>query len=48
MESLSLLDANKPEKVKDALNELIKYKNSAMEIPNITAESLEMLIIQKM
>ncbi len=40
MESLSLLDANKPEKVKDALNELIKYKNSAMEIPNITAESL--------
>ena len=40
MDNLSLLDANKPEKVKDALNELIKYKNSAMEIPNITAESL--------
>ena len=40
MENLSLLDANKPEKVKDALNELINYKNSATEIPTITAEKL--------
>lgn len=40
MENLSLLDANKPEKVKDALNELIEYKNSATEIPNMTAETL--------
>jgi hypothetical protein len=40
MDNLSLLDANKPEKIKNALNELIDYKNSATEIPNITAEKL--------
>lgn len=40
MDNLSLLDANKPEKVKNALNELIDYKNGATELPNITAEKL--------
>lgn len=40
MDNLSLLDANKPDKVRDALNELINYKNTAGELPNITAESL--------
>lgn len=40
MEILSLLDANKPEKVKAALNKLIAYFNQAIEIPNITKESL--------
>lgn len=40
MEILSLLDANKPEKVKAALNQLIAYFNRAAEIPNITKESL--------
>ena len=40
MENLSLIDVNKPEKVKQALNELLAYKNQAMELPNITAETL--------
>lgn len=40
MENLSLIDVNKPEKLKTTLNELINYKNNAQEIPNITAETL--------
>lgn len=40
MDTLSLLEVNKPEKVKEAINELINYKNTAGELPNITAESL--------
>ena len=40
MESLSLIDANKPEKVKKVLNEVVTYINQAEEIPNITKESL--------
>lgn len=40
MENLSLIDVNKPEKLKAVLNELVNYKNSAQEIPEITAEKL--------
>ena len=40
MENLTLLDVNKPEKVKEALNELISYKNTATEIQEITAEGI--------
>ncbi len=40
MKTLSLIEVNKPEELKNALNELINYKNTAGEIPNITAESL--------
>lgn len=40
MNNLSLIDVNKPDKVKSAINELIEYKNNATAIPNITAESL--------
>ena len=40
MKNLSLIEVNKPEELKNALNELINYKNTAGELPNITAESL--------
>ena len=40
MENLSLIDVNKPEKIKSTLKELINYKNNAAEIPNITKETL--------
>lgn len=40
MENLSLIDVNKPEKLKSTLNELINYKNNAQEIPEITAKKL--------
>lgn len=40
MKNLSLIEVNKPEELKNALNELINYKNTAGDLPNITAESL--------
>lgn len=40
MKNLSLIEVSKPEELKNALNELINYKNTAGELPNITAESL--------
>lgn len=40
MDNLSLIDANKPEKVKDTLNTLIGYMNDLGKIPNITKESI--------
>ena len=40
MENLSLIDVNKPEKLKSTLNELINYKNNAQEISEITAEKI--------
>ena len=40
MESLSLMDANKPERVKSAINELIAFKNNTPEPTVITKESL--------
>lgn len=40
MKNLSLIEVSKPEELKNALNELINYKNTAGDLPNITAESL--------
>lgn len=40
MEKITLLEVNKPEKVKEVLNELINHKNTAGEIPEINAEKL--------
>ena len=40
MEKLTLLEVNKPEKIKETLNELINYRNTAGELPEITAEKL--------
>lgn len=40
MDVLSIIDVNKPDKVKETLNELINYKNNAQEIPNITKNTL--------
>lgn len=40
MENLTLLDANKPEKIKEAINILLAYFNRAQEIPTITKQTL--------
>lgn len=40
MDNLTLLEVSKPDKIKEALNQLINYMNTLGGIPNITAESL--------
>lgn len=40
MDNLSLIDVNKPEKVKSTLNTLINYMNDLGSIPTVTKESI--------
>lgn len=40
MDNLTLIDVNKPEKIKEALNELINYKNTNTQAQEVTAETI--------